>query len=276
KARLAAISYTQGRASEAHQILDELLKREPNNRLGLLLKGRLLLIEKKQDEALATARRALAADPEHPAEAHFLLGQIYLALGRNDEAIDAMKQTLKAEPRALSALIALARIAMLKGDKPAAMGYAQQALVIAPDDPDTRLTFVRIVMAAGDIDRAGQEMHKLLAQFPKSPAVHIQAGVLRFSQRDAVGARAEFSKAMELDGGSHEALAGLVTLDLSARNPRAAIDRVESRLNSAPEDASTWLLAARAYAMVGDAPQTQKALTKALAIDPTNLEAFAM
>ncbi|HMF27402.1 MAG TPA: tetratricopeptide repeat protein, partial [Candidatus Cybelea sp.] len=47
KARLAAIDYTEGRGDEAHKILDELLRREPHNRLALVLKGRLLLIEKK-------------------------------------------------------------------------------------------------------------------------------------------------------------------------------------------------------------------------------------
>jgi len=44
KARLAAIDYTEGRASEAHAILDELLKREPHSRIGQLLKARLLLL----------------------------------------------------------------------------------------------------------------------------------------------------------------------------------------------------------------------------------------
>lgn len=276
KARLAAISYSQGRAAEAHKLLDELLTKEPNNRNGLLLKARLLLIERKYDEALAMSKRALAADPDRSADAHFLSGQVYLGLGRTDEAIDEMKQTLKAEPRALSALVVLARIYSFKNDKKAALEFAQQAIVVAPEDPDARLTFVRIVLASGDTQRAAEEMHKLLVQFPKSPAVHIQAGAMAFAQRNAAGAREEFNKAMELDTASAEALAGLVTVDLSARNPRAALDRVESRLSAAPEDGRAWLLAARAYAMVGDTAQTHKALTKSLEIDPANLEAFAM
>jgi len=276
KARLAAIDYTQGRAGEAHKILDELLTREPHNRLGLLLKGRLLLIEKKHDESMAMAKRAYAADPERSADAHFLMGQIYLAMGRTEEATDELKQVLKLEPRALTAQIVLARLYSLKGDKQAALQFAQQAVVAAPDDPEARLTFVKMIVAAGDLDRAGREMRMLLAQFPKSSAVHVQAGALHLARRELQAARLEFATALELDSASPDALAGLVALDLSAKDARSALGRVETRLGAAPDDARAWLLAARAYAIVGDAAQAQQAVRRTLALDATNLEAFAM
>ena len=74
KARLAAIDYTEGRAADAHKILDELLKREPHSRIALILKGRLLLLAKKPDEALVMAKTAVAAEPERAAEGQFLMG----------------------------------------------------------------------------------------------------------------------------------------------------------------------------------------------------------
>ena len=100
KARLAAIDYTAGRGAEAHAILNELLKREPNSRIALVLKGRLLLIEKKPDEALAMARAAISADPERAADAQFLLAQIHLSTGQVEDALDALRQTLKLDPQA--------------------------------------------------------------------------------------------------------------------------------------------------------------------------------
>lgn len=276
KARLAAIDYTQGRAREAHQILDELLTREPHNRMGLLLKGRLLLIEKKHDEAMAFAKRALAADPEHGADAYFLTGQVFIAQGRTDEAQEALKHVLKLEPRALSAQIALSRLYALQGNKQAAVEFAQQAAVAAPDDPEARLALVRAVRGAGEIDRASRELRALLVQFPKSSAVHVEAAALAMSRKDLPAARAEFNLALELDAKASDALAGLVALDLTAKDARSALGRVETRLSAAPQDARAWLLAARAYAMVGDAAQAQRALLKTLALDSTNLEAFAM
>jgi len=98
KARLAAIDYTAGRGAEAHAILNELLKREPNSRIALVLKGRLLLIEKKPDEALAMARAAISADPERAADAQFLLAQIHLSTGQVEDALDALRQTQARSP----------------------------------------------------------------------------------------------------------------------------------------------------------------------------------
>src|SRR5260370_1440891 len=95
RSRLAAIDYTEGRASEAHVILDELLKREPHSRIGLLLKARLLLLEKKVDEALNMAKGAVAADPERAADAYLVVAQSYFAKGQIEDAQDAIKQVLK-------------------------------------------------------------------------------------------------------------------------------------------------------------------------------------
>ena len=109
KARLAAIDYTEGRAAEAHVILDELLKREPHSRIGLLLKARLLLLEKKPDEALTMAKGAAAADPERAADAFLVVAQSYFAKGQIDDAQDAAKQVLKLDPRSVAAQLLQSR-----------------------------------------------------------------------------------------------------------------------------------------------------------------------
>jgi tetratricopeptide (TPR) repeat protein len=276
KARLAAIDYTEGRAVEAHKILDELLKREPHSRIGLVLKGRLLLLEKKPDEALEAAKAAVAADPERSADGQFLMAQVYIAKGRVDEAQDALKQVLKLDPRSVGAQIALARLYASRGEKQPAIELAQQAVVSAPFNPEARLALVRAVLASGDTVRADKEVRALLAQFPRSSVVHVQIGALHLARHDLAAAREAFSRALALDAASPDALAGLVVLDLGAKDARSALGRVETRLQAAPADARAWFLAARAYALVGDAAQTESALMKTIALDPSNIQAFAM
>jgi tetratricopeptide (TPR) repeat protein len=276
KARLAAIDYTAGRAAEAHAILNELLKREPNSRIGLVLKGRLLLMEKKPDEALTMAKAAISADPERAADGQFLLAQIYLSTGQIEDALDALRQTLKLDPRQVGAQIALARVYASKGQKLPAIEMAQQAVVTAPLNVDARLALVRAVLASGDAVRAEREIRLLVVRFPNSPAVLTQVGGLYMGRRDFAAARAAFTQALKIDPASSDALAGLVVLDLGANDPRSAIARVEARLSAAPEDATAWYLAARSYALVGDAPQTERALMKTIELDPANLQAYGM
>ena len=276
KARLAAIDYTEGRAAEAHTILDELLKREPNSRIALVLKGRLLLLEKKPDEAMGLAKAAIAADPERASDGQFLLAQAYLAVGRAEEATDALRQAIKLNPRAVGAQIALARVYASKGQKLPAIELAQQAVVSAPLNPEARLALVRAVLANGDTRRAEQEVRSLVSRFPTSALVLTQVGSLYLTRHEYQAAREVFTKALALDPASSEALAGLVALDLGAKDSRSAIARVEARLKVAPDDARAWYLAARSYALTGDAAQTERALMKAIALDPANVQAYAM
>jgi predicted Zn-dependent protease len=243
KARLAAIDYTEGRAAEAHTILDELLKREPNSRIALVLKGRLLLLEKKPDEAMGLAKAAIAADPERASDGQFLLAQAYLAVGRAEEATDALRQAIKLNPRAVGAQIALARVYASKGQKLPAIELAQQAVVSAPLNPEARLALVRAVLANGDTRRAEQEVRSLVSRFPTSALVLTQVGSLYLTRHEYQAAREVFTKALALDPASSEALAGLVALDLGAKDSRSAIARVEARLKVAPDDARAWYLA---------------------------------
>ena len=276
KARLAAIDYTDGRAAEAHAILNELLKREPNSRIGLVLKGRLLLMEKKPDEALAMAKAAIAADPERAADGQFLLAQVYLSKGQVEDALDALRQTLKLDPRQIGAQIALARVYASKGQKLPAIEMAQQAVVSAPLNPEARLALVRAVLAAGDARRAEQEIRSLVSRFPTSSVVLAQVGALYLNRHDLPAAREAFTKALAIDPASSDALAGLVALDLGTKDSRSAIARVETRLQAAPQDARAWYLAARSYALIGDVAQTERALMKTIALDPANVQAYAM
>jgi tetratricopeptide (TPR) repeat protein len=276
KARLAAIDYTEGRAGDAHKTLDELLRREPHNRLALVLKGRLLLIEKKHDEALEYAKRALAADPEHSSEAHYLLALVYQSKGQLEESENEFKQVLKVAPTAASAAVALSQLYSLKNKRTAAIEFAEQAVKLAPNSVDTRVTLVRAVLASGDVARADREIRAMLAQFPTSAPVQVQAGALFIARKDIAAARAAFTRALELDPSSADGVTGLVALDLGGNNVRVALDRLNAFLVKAPENATVWFLAAKAYNLTGDGVQAERALLKTIQLDPGRVQAFAM
>jgi|KBSMisStaDraftv2_1062788.scaffolds.fasta_scaffold00162_18 tetratricopeptide (TPR) repeat protein len=276
KARLAAIDYTEGRADESHKILDELLRREPHNRLALVLKGRLLLIEKKHEEALGYAKRALAADPEHSSESHYLLALVYQNKGQLEESETEFKQVLKVAPSAASAAVALSQLYSLKNKRTAAIEFAEQAVKLAPNSIDTRVTLVRAVMANGDVARADREIRGMLAQFPNSAPVQVQAGALFIARKDIVAARSAFNRALELDPSSADGVTGLVALDLGSNNVRVALDRLNGFLAKAPDNAAVWFLTAKAYSLTGDSVQAERALIKTIQLDPGRVQAFAM
>jgi tetratricopeptide (TPR) repeat protein len=88
-----------GRADEARATLDGILERDPDHAGALVVLGGVLLQEREPERALATLRRALAAEPSS-AEAAHLLARALHALGRDQEALAAARhaRTLLADP----------------------------------------------------------------------------------------------------------------------------------------------------------------------------------
>ena len=88
---------------------------------------------KQPVEALAELRKATELEPDHPRYAYVYAVALHSG-GRRDEAMTALKEALREHPNdrdILSALVAFSRTA---GDAKAALGYAEQLAIIAPDD----------------------------------------------------------------------------------------------------------------------------------------------
>jgi Tfp pilus assembly protein PilF len=101
-----------------------------------LERGRRLFEQGNDADATAELRRALYSSP-YEAEAHLLLGQIYLRLGQTHAAIDAFKISLWSSDSA-AGHIALARAYVQAQDTAGARAEAQKALSLAPGSAEAR------------------------------------------------------------------------------------------------------------------------------------------
>jgi tetratricopeptide (TPR) repeat protein len=275
KARLAVLDYTEGRAAEAHKTLDEVLKREPKNAIALVLKAKLLATERQFDQALKFAKAAEAANPAAAAEPQLIEAQIYMDRGQVEEAQAGFRNVLTSQPQSVAAQLALARLQSVLGNRDAAVQFAKQAAALAPGNAETRLTLATVLIDARDYGGAARELRDLQDAYPRSEFVQVQIGRLAMAQGDVLTARKAFSNAQQVNPNSADALAGLVSLDLQARNPAAAVARVAARTAAAPNDGQAWFLAAQAYAAAGDSTRAEQALVKAVELDPGNPTVFA-
>ena len=100
------------------------------------------------------AKAAIAADRSAPRTDSTCSPRSTSRQEQVEDALDALRQTLKLDPRQVGAQIAMARVYASKGQKLPAIEMAQQAVVSAPLNPEARLTLVRAVLATGDAVRA--------------------------------------------------------------------------------------------------------------------------
>jgi Tfp pilus assembly protein PilF len=99
-------------------------------------RGRRLFEQGNDGEAMAEFRRALYSQP-YEAEAHLLLGRIYLRTGQTQAAIDAFKISLWSSESA-AAHLALAQAYVQAKNPAAARTEAQHALTMAPGSVDAK------------------------------------------------------------------------------------------------------------------------------------------
>jgi Flp pilus assembly protein TadD/TolB-like protein len=107
-----------------------------------LEEGRRLFERDSDREAAAALKRAIYLSP-YEAEAHLLLGRVYLRGGRAREAIDELKISLWSQ-ETVGAHLALAEAYLQARDLPSARAEAQRALVLDPQSAEAKKLLERI------------------------------------------------------------------------------------------------------------------------------------
>jgi tetratricopeptide (TPR) repeat protein len=105
-------------------------------------RGRRLLAQGSDAEAIGELRRALYLSP-YEAEAHLLIGGIYLQTGQTQAAIDAFKIALWSSESA-RAHLALAHAYVAAKKDASARAEAQRALALAPDSAEAKALLDKI------------------------------------------------------------------------------------------------------------------------------------
>ena len=101
-----------------------------------LERGRRLFDREQDGEALAELRRAVYLSP-YEAQAHLLIGRIYLRGGRAGDAVDALKISIWSADT-VQAHVALAEAYLKTGDTHRARTEAERALVMDPTSAEAR------------------------------------------------------------------------------------------------------------------------------------------
>ena len=276
QSRMALVEHASGRVTEAHAVLRQVLKKEPNHSAALALEARFLLRENRTTDALRVVRQALRADPQLP-EAHYALGLIHMARQDPEEARRAFVEVLAVDPLATGAKLELAKLHAKRGELDTAIGYAQDTISTEPDNLEARLTLARTLMIRPeDRPKARAIIQQLLTNYPASAAVYAALASFHIANDQRAQARAQFERALQLDPLHLEALTGLITLDLADKAPQRAWSRLYPLLKQHPTDHELTLIAAKFAIAVGDSKGAEQYLRRALAISPADMEPYSL
>lgn len=160
---LASLAWAEGDLAESARLLEEGLRRVPED-----------------------------------AHAHYLLARVLSRLGRHEEALAEAVRCQELAGEGPLAAMALGEVLSARGDLEAAASAFQKALDCLPEMADAHLCLGTVYMAMGEEKEAGSHFEKALTYAPRDPDVHYWVGVWAGHQGDLVRAMEEFRKAMIL------------------------------------------------------------------------------
>ncbi len=233
---LAATLLRTNNPADALKVLEPTLKGQVSDGslLELAAQGNMLLRE--PGKAAALLEQAIALNPKR-APGYIALGGARIALGERDKGLAMLNKALELEPDSLPAATALARTYL-------AMGNAEQALA---------------VLAKQD------------AKHGKEPELHVLRGHVLLSKQDKAGARAAFSKAVELAPTSYATVVTLAQLEIMEQKPEAARQHMLKLLEKDKDNVSAMTALGQMAERAKQRDEAAQWLEKAATVDPDAL-----
>lgn len=127
--------------------------------------GDLAHCDGRWDDAVRCYQEALARGPE-AADVHVQLGYAHLELERRHEAEQAFLRALEEDPSEYSAYLGLAEIRRLEGRAEDQARMVQEAMALAPDDPDVWNAQGVALETAGKLPEASAAYERALREDP--------------------------------------------------------------------------------------------------------------
>jgi putative PEP-CTERM system TPR-repeat lipoprotein len=204
------------------------------------------------DKASIITDEVLAADPRM-VEGHTFKAQLLLSQGRRKEAAESLEQALAIDVGHLPARIALVSLRIDEREYDKAQTLLDAAK--APLASDPRLIYLRGLLALrqGDLQKARDEVSKILRQAPEHVPTLILAGEIELRSDNLSLAEGHLQKALYANPAAAAARRLLAATYLRQGRPVKALDVLQRLLQQTePKDAHLMMLAGEAYLASGD------------------------
>jgi tetratricopeptide (TPR) repeat protein len=215
------------------------------------------------DETLRISPRNLSAEIE--------LAQAYRGVHSYDEAKRVLERARAEHPQSEKPLASLGDLDIELQAYDAAIAHLRAALALAPSDVESRNRLAVAYQAKGDLEKALEQVAKVLARDPKSALAHYTRAKIYSDRNQDVAALPDAMKVVELQPRNPRGRLLLGKILLRAPQGEAAaqtkerceraIATLEPLLEMSEKDSETLFLLSRAYECAGATEQAQKTLT---------------
>ena len=231
--------------------------------------GLVFLRQGKISEAAEAFRSALRLKPDD-ADAHYALG---VALSRMDrghfpEAVDQFLEVLRLKPADVDARVDLSSILAREGDSAAAAAQLEQAILLAPTNPDLFILLGKARLDFNDYPQAVESFQKAADLNPQLGAAHYGLGLAFARQHDNARAIQEFRRAVELNPRDAFSYAELGEIYLNTEDLGEAEKNLRVAVNLRPDLSKPHVGLGKVYQRENAPQKAEAAFRDALRLEP--------
>ncbi len=205
---LALTRYRLGEVTGAYDQIRPACQKPSASPVLTTMCGYFSLMVGKVDEARARLESVPAQSPV-AALAQSLLAQIHLVQNRKDAALKAAEAALCRAPQSPAALLSFAQVKMAFFDMRTATQHLEKAIQTDPSFVTAYVYLAKIWLSSEYLGRARKTIDQALALAPKDPQVLSLAGFVRLAYRDYNGALPLWERALKIDPSFGEPHLGL-------------------------------------------------------------------
>jgi tetratricopeptide (TPR) repeat protein len=291
--RLAEILLTnKNDVQGATNQINEVLKKEKNDRQALLLRARVQM-QKQQPEAFKAAvedlKEVLRQEPNSRAGLYFM-AQANYSLGYMDQARASAADLERTYPDYLPAKLMQLQINLSSGDPKSSVSIASDLLArlskAAPDRDNSPQLLAELTQKAHLARGAAQLNLKNFAGAradfeaanriaPGDPTPYNNLAIVAIQENKRDEALASFENALRVDATNFVALNGIIAQYAASRELPKAHARVDQALSAYPNVSWLHFLKGQVYGYEGNGSAAEASMRRALEIDPNYLPAYS-
>jgi tetratricopeptide (TPR) repeat protein len=271
---ITLVALASGQPAAAVKTAEAAVAAAPQMGAAWVALGQALLAAGRGDESEHAYRLALCFGMT--ALARLGLGELRMAAGRPQDAIEEFELALRDQPLLVAAQMGIGNaLAMLLRNEEALVRY-DQALAFRPKMPEANFAAGFVLVRMGKLKEAETRYRRALAQRPDFAAAWINLGALMRDQGREVYAEAAFRRAIELRPELISAWVNLALLERERRRPAEAERYLRKAFAINPEQVETLVAWCQFRAAERDLPGAWQWLRWALAREPDHAEAVNM
>jgi len=226
------------------------------------------------EDAVATLRRAIAADPDY-GKSYSRLGQVFYELGRYAEAETYYRRALEIMPDYLPAIQALGHTYRKLGRPADAAHWYGEGLARNDFDPVSTTALAELEMEGGQYGQAATRFERLLSWMPENALAWTNLGVCHARLGRTAEAMRAYRRALAQDPSLTTAAVNLATLEAEAGSTLTARALLERVLSQHPTHRAALIVSHDLLAATDDLAGAAHLWANALSRDPEAADLMA-